>query len=326
MTSQMAREYREAPERIAALLRAHRQPFEELAIELQRREPAFVCTIARGSSDQAASYAAHLFAVINGRATSSLQPSLATLYQARLQLHQAFSLTISQSGASPDLAAMTKSAQSAGALTACLVNQSGSATSAGASHILPQAAGPETSVAATKTVLCSMAACAWLSALWAEDQDLLHSLTILPEHLARITAAKACRFDISGQTAFVIGRGPGLAAASEIALKLKETAGQTAQAYSPAEFHHGPKAALKPGTPLVFIETPDAGGASTKQLRLALQQAGYTCHTIAPPNLHPALNAITALAMAYPRIEGLARARGLDPDRPQGLRKVTKTV
>ena len=337
MTTQMRREYLEAPDKVATLLRDESGVFASLTAHLREQNPVFVATIARGSSDHAATYAAHLFATINHRATASLPPSIASLYDAKVKLGRAFALAISQSGASPDLIQLMRSAKQSGAIAACLVNQQNSLLSHEAAWQLPQCAGPEISVAATKTVICSMSAIAFLSALWAKDDQLLRAIQELPGRISQaleVNMADITSLDRPGKPFFVIGRGPGLAIAGEAALKLKETAAQPAHAYSPAELQHGPKAAIDPDSPLIFFEMADAGGADTARVRKSMQKAGFPCLSVGPnaaflplpAPLHPALDGIVALAAFYPFAEQLALARGLNPDQPRGLKKVTKTI
>ncbi len=336
----MDRELREAPERVRALLSAHPRPYRELARALRREPPAFVLTVARGSSDHAATYAAALFGIVAGRVTASLPPSLITRYGARPELRAALALAISQSGRSPDLVTVLERARASGARCAALVNDVASPLAALGHHVLPQAAGSERSVAATKSVLCTMAGIALLAALWGEDAALRTALEALPDRLA---AALACDWSAAlapletASSLFVVARGPALGAAREIALKCKETAGLHAEALSAAEIRHGPRAALGRGIPVLALALGDPGGADSRAFAAEVAAVGGTVLTAAvgpgpgrhlplPPPLHPLLDPLLALQAFYPLAEALARARGRDPDRPPGLSKVTRTI
>lgn len=341
MISLMLQETREAPECVRAMLAQDGDAHEALAAELRRREPAFVVTVARGSSDHAASYLASLAGIVAGRVTASLPPSLVTRYGARLAFADAFVVALSQSGGSPDLVETLTAARAGGAVTAAIINQEGSPLASAAAHLLPQRAGPERSVAATKSVIATLACSARLVAAWCEDQALAEALHALPDRLDM-----ALRCDWSAALAplaeadrlYVVGRGPGLGTALETALKLKESTGLLAEAFSAAELRHGPKAVIGPGFPVIAYGLADPGGADVRALAAELAAAGAKVLAAdaappagaiglpLPPSLHPLLDPIVALQAFYPLVEALARRRGRDPDRPPGLSKVTLTV
>jgi glutamine---fructose-6-phosphate transaminase (isomerizing) len=340
LTSLMLEETRAAPERVADLLARDAATYEALAQELRRRDPAFVATVARGSSDHAAGYLASLAGIVAGRITASLPPSLVTRYGAALAFERAFVVSLSQSGASPDIVRTLEAAGTGGALTAAIVNQPDSSLARAARFVLPQHAGPERSVAATKSVIATLAACARLVATWREDRPLLAALERLP---GRLVEALACDWlpalsvleNVS--RLYVVGRGPGLGIAEETALKLKETSGVLAEALSAAEIQHGPKAVIGPGFPVLAYGLADPGGedarafaaelaAAGADVMLASPEPGAGLHLPLPLPLHPLLDPIVALLAFYPLAEALARRRGRDPDRPPGLRKVTRTL
>ncbi len=345
MTTLMLAEAREAPVLAEAALREDGPLYAALGQALRDRPPPFVATVARGSSDHAAAYAGALFGIVAGRTTATLPPSLVTRYGARLQLAGAFVLGLSQSGVSPDLVRVLAYARGAGAVCAALVNAEGSPLAAEAEWVLPQRAGPERAVAATKSFVLSMVAGARIAAAWSGDASLAAALPRLPQ---RLHAALACdwspglsalsRAADARTGAYVVGRGPGLAVAQEVALKLKETSYLHAEAFSPAEIQHGPRAVVDQRFPVLAFATEDAGGADSRALAAELAEAGVPVllastapcgigvHLPLPPPLHPLLDPIPAVLAFYPFAEALARARGLDPDRPRGLRKVTETV
>ena len=176
MTSLMLEEAREAPARVAALLVAEGDRFEALAARLSAAPPPFALTIARGSSDHAASYAATLLALQAGIVTASLPPSTITRYRAQLRLEGALALAISQSGAGPDLVMTLEAAAAAGALSVAIVNDVAAPLARAAAFVLDQGAGPERSVAATKSFIASLVVAARLIAMWRRDPDLLSAL------------------------------------------------------------------------------------------------------------------------------------------------------
>ena len=342
MTSLMLAEAREAPARVEAALREDAGLYAALGRHLREHPPHFVATVARGSSDHAASYAGALFGIAAGRVTATLAPSLITRYGAQLELAGALVLGLSQSGASPDLAAIMAAARAAGAATLAVVNTPGSALAREADWELQQRAGPERAVAATKSFVMTLVAVARLTAAWTEDAGLVAALERLPE---RLDAALACDWygalqPLSGSTRglYVVGRGVGLSVAQEAALKLKETSNLHAEAVSAAEIQHGPRAVVDQGFPVLAFGLADPGGADVQALAVELSGLGVPVllaapgpggaglHLPLPPPLHPLLDPIPAILAFYPFAEALARARGLDPDRPRGLRKVTETV
>jgi glucosamine--fructose-6-phosphate aminotransferase (isomerizing) len=301
-----------------------------------------VATVARGSSDHAASYAASLFGILTGRATATLPPSLVTRYGARLDLTQALVLGISQSGASPDLIQVMAAAHQTGASRVAIVNAADSPLAAQADWLLPQRAGPEHAVAATKSFILTMVCVVRLIAAWTQDASLTNALTRLPDSLQ---AALSCDWSASltgfaqaKRGAYVVGRGPVLAVAQEAALKLKETSNLHAEAISAAEIQHGPRAVADAGFPVLALGLNDAGGADTRTLAAELARAGVPVslaapsptsaglHLPLPPPLHPMLDAIPAVLAFYVFADALAALRGLDPDRPRGLRKITETL
>ena len=337
----MLEETRSAPARVADMLAKDGDAYAALAAELRLREPGFVVTVARGSSDHAALYLASLVGILAGRVTASLPPSLVTRFQATLSFQGAFVVSLSQSGASPDIVRTLEAARAGGAITAAIVNQPDSPLARVAAHPLAQHAGPERSVAATKSVIATLVASARLVASWRDDRDLLAALSRLPE---RLEAALACDWSPAlpvlehAQSLYVVGRGPGLGIAAETALKLKETSGLLAEALSAAEIQHGPKAVIGPGFPVLAYGLADPGGEDARafaadlaavgaQVMLAAPSPGdgAALHLPLPPPLHPLLDPIVALVAFYPLAEALARRRGRDPDRPPGLLKVTRT-
>lgn len=340
MTSLLLTEAREAPGRITAMLAADEASYAQLVLALDAEPPDFAATVARGSSDHAASYLASLLGIVCGLATASIPPSLVTRYASPPRLERALVLGLSQSGASPDLLRSMEAARDGGAITVGIVNAEGSPLAGIVDHLLPQRAGPERSVAASKSFIATLAVAARLVAHWRGDGALRDALALLPERLEqalRCDWAAALPIMLAARSLYVVGRGPGLAIAQEAALKLKETSALHAEALSAAELEHGPKAIIGPGFPLLVFALDDAGGedsrraaerfaaeGATVMMAGALPAAGALMLPLPPP-LHPLLDPIVAIAAFYPFAEQLARAKGRDPDNPPGLRKVTQT-
>lgn len=337
----MLKEVRETPARVAAMLERDQDAYDALKAALDARPPAFAATIARGSSDHAASYGAWLIALSTGLATASLPPSLVSRYAARPRLEHALVLALSQSGASPDLVRSLEAATATGAITTAIVNQPGSPLAAAARHVLPQNAGEEKSVAATKSFILTCTALARLVATWQRDEALAKALHHLPERLEEAAATDwtpAIDLLVDATSLYVLGRGPTHAIAGEAALKLKETCYLHAEAFSSAEVQHGPKAVIDQDFPLLALATTDQGGTDTLAYATEAAKNGITTITASPETtapghhiqlpkpLHPWLDPITTITAFYPLAEALARARGHDPDRPRGLKKVTSTV
>jgi glutamine---fructose-6-phosphate transaminase (isomerizing) len=340
ITSLMLQETREAPARVAELLRKDAGSYRALADDLAGRPPDFAATVARGSSDHAATYAASLLGVACGLVTASIPPSLITRYRAALALERAVVFAISQSGASPDLVATLRAATAAGGCTVAIVNAAAAPLAEAARHVLPQHAGPERSVAATKSFICSLVCVARLIALWRADEALAAALERLPE---RLEAALGCDWSSAvpllapAHSLYVVGRGLGFGIVHEWALKLKETSGLHAEALSAAEVHHGPRAVIEKGFPVLVLALDDPAGQDAATFAVDLADSGHTvavasaapvagCHLPLPAPLHPLLDPIVAVQAFYPLAAALAAARALDPDQPRGLSKVTTTL
>jgi len=336
--TRMFQEAAEAPLVVGAQLAANRDVLAALAADLRRRPPPFVATCARGSSDHAATCAKALFESRLGVVTASVSPSIGSVYGVRQQLRDALFIAISQSGRSPDLLRNAEAAREAGARVVALVNADDSPLAALADVVVPLRAGPERSVAATKSYLASLSAIVQLAALWSDDFALLDALDHLP---AAMRQAWECDWSPAGaglveaRNLFVLGRGIGLGAAQEAALKLKETCGLHAEAYSAAEVKHGPMALVGPDFPVLIFAQPDQTEAGTLALAeefrgrgarvwLASHQPGTELPLAAAP--HPACAPLLLVQGFYRMANALSLARGFDPDRPPHLNKVTETV
>ncbi len=339
----MLREAEEAPKAVERLLRENEAEVRSLAAFLRRRPPALVLTVARGSSDHAALYAKYLFEARLEWPVLSLAPSILTLYGARPKAPlPSLLLAYSQSGESPDVVEAVRAYRGAGVLTVALVNREDSPLARAAEVVLPLHAGEERAVAATKSFLAMLAATAHLLAHLLEDGRLRGTLPVLPEALHRALEAEgSLEYLVEGENLFVLGRGLVLPVALEAALKLKEVAGLHAEGLSAAEFLHGPRALLEPGFPLLALVQKDPAlegvlatleGLKIKGAHLLVLSPEPEALALAdtplrlPAALLPELTPLLLAQAFYPLAEALARARGLDPDRPRHLTKVTRTL
>ncbi len=343
-TTWMFREAAEAADVVERQFARNRDVLATLAEDLRRDPPPFVATCARGSSDHAATYAKYLFETQLGVVTASVSPSVGSVYGVRQQLRGALFIAISQSGKSPDLLRNVEAAREAGARVVALVNVEDSPLAQLADVVVPLHAGPERSVAATKSYLASLSAVLQLAALWKNDPALLDAIARLPDAMRG-----AWRSDWSDLVAglaskrnlFVLGRGVGLGAAQEAALKFKETCGLHAEAYSSAEVKHGPMALVGPGFPVLILSQPDETELGTLALANEFRARGaqvWVASRHAPSdeglggNLpvaeapHPACAPLLLVQSFYRAVNALSLHRGHDPDKPPHLNKVTETV
>jgi glucosamine--fructose-6-phosphate aminotransferase (isomerizing) len=334
----MCREIAQSSAAIARQLALNAPRVRELATVLRRDPPRLIATGARGSSDNAATFAKYLFETRLGIATMSAAPSVQSVYAAEPDFAGALFLAISQSGKSPDLVRQAESAKAAGARVVAMVNVEDSPLAAAADFVVPLRAGPELSVAATKSFLCSLSALLQLAAEWKDDDALRDALAAVPPLLDEGTAADWNPF-VDGladaSSLFVVGRGLGLAAAQEAALKLKETCGIHAEAFSAAEVQHGPMALVESGFPVVFFVQDDDTRDSTLAVARKFLARGARVWTIGadgrdalplPPARDPACTPLVAVRRFYSAVNALAVRRGRDPDAPPHLSKVTETL
>ena len=307
---------------------------------LRAADPAVLVTCARGSSDHAASYAKYVFELRGLGPVASHAPSITSIYGAAFPGGaRAALIGVSQSGKSPDLIAAMTSARAAGAVSLALVNAPDSPLAAAAEMAVPLLAGPEHSIAATKSCLAAMAALARLAAMWRDDAALLAALDAAPAMMAAaidLDWSAALAALAPARSLYVVGRGLTFAAAQEAALKLKETAGLHAEAVSAAELRHGPAAIAADGMPILIFAPTDQARAGIPALIDDLAARGAkviaigldhpkALHLSMPPQVHSALTPLAQLVSFYRFAAELAVLRGFDPDKPAGLHKVTET-
>ena len=338
-TTHMWAETAEIPRAIARLLENSRPAIELAATQLRNRKPGLIVSIARGSSDHAATFLKYAIEIYAGVPVASLGPSVASVFGVSLDLHRGATLSISQSGAGPDIVAATRMARTSGALSIGLTNQESSPLGDVVDHAINICAGPELSVAATKSFVSSIAAGLAILAHWQQDAALLQALDDLPRQ-----AEKALRCRWTGlqpilqdaDSLFVLGRGPSWAIANEVALKFKETCSLHAEAYSSAEVMHGPMALVQEGFPLLGLCARDAALESVIAASEKLAGEGAAAFITAKgvqqsatlefvDTGHPLTDALCLVIPFYVYVESFARHLGLNPDQPPLLRKVTRT-
>jgi len=339
-------EIREQPAAAERQLRLGREAAEAVAGAIRARSPTAILIAARGSSDNAARYAQYLWGAHNRLLVSLATPSLFSRYQKPPALRDTVAVGISQSGRSPDILAVLAEARRQGALAVAVTNDPGSPLGAVASVCLPLHAGQERAVAATKTYTTQLLALAMLSAALEGDEARWDALAALPGYLDEVlrlerpAAALADKLRSSDRLV-VIGRGFSYTTAFEISLKIKETSYLVAEPYSSADFRHGPSAVLERGFPVILVAPSGRVLADAAELLELCRRREAEVIAISddadllarasgplplPPHLPEWLSPLVAVVPGQLFAVALARARGLDPDKPRGLSKVTETL
>jgi glucosamine--fructose-6-phosphate aminotransferase (isomerizing) len=336
--SLMFQEAREASAATRRLLSNQKQALAQAAAVLQAGA-APITTAARGSSDHAMSAFKYACEILLGKPVASIGPSIASVYKSELKLPGGVHLTVSQSGASPDIIALQEAAKRGGAKCIAFVNVATSPLAAAADLVVALEAGEEKSVAATKSYIASCVALFSVVAAAAGDVQLQEALERLPDALDALTSdatdplAQALADE---RSLYITGRGPAFGVALEAALKAKETAGIHAEAFSSAELMHGPLQLVQPGFPVVVLAAEDAsmeGTVAAIQRLRALGGRVYPISTAAleggvrvPSTGHPIADTMVLALAWYLVVEKMTTLRGLDPDKPANLKKVTETV
>ncbi len=338
----MAAEIAQQPEMLERILREGAGPIAEVRERIDAQRPRFVVLAARGTSDHAALYAKYLVEVRRQLPAGLASPSTLTLYGARPDLRDVLFVAISQSGGSPDLVGSVQAARECGALTVAVTNAPQSPLAVAAAHHVDIGAGPELAVAATKTYTAQLLALYLLLAggppPGSGGASAAGSVDRLPEAAAQTLAfgdhplAAAGRYRFA-QRLVTTARGYSYATARESALKVMETCYLPAQAFSGADLLHGPLAMVDSETAVVAVTTPGAGGAAMAPVVERLQRLGADLLCVGAPDglpvasaglpeeLLPVLEIMPLQQLAW----RMALDRGVDPDRPRGLSKVTET-
>jgi len=345
-TTTTAREIAEQPQSLARTLEVNAPELEALGKDLRGRTVTAVMIAARGSSDNAGVYAKYLFQAFNGVPVAMATPSLYTFHHAPPRLKDIFVLGISQSGQSEDIVEVMAEARRQGSLTASITADDRSPVAAQSQHVFKLETGIEKAVAATKTFTSSLALIGGLSAAWQQSQERKDALSRLPALASSTLAAASGPVEACAPTyrhinrCVVLSRGFSYGIAMEIALKLKELTYVTAEPYSSADFQHGPMAMVEPNFPVILVGTrgvlhdhlvelarqvrerkPDLVCVSDSPQILELGDGRLPVAEGAPEWLSPILAVMPGQMFAL----RLSQSRGIDPDNPRGLSKVTVT-
>jgi glutamine---fructose-6-phosphate transaminase (isomerizing) len=342
--SLLLREIREQPAALRRLLE-HREEYAAVAKLARARDVKLVRLVGHGSSDNAASFGVYAFGLLPGLTALRDSISLSVYYRAETDLRGSCVVALSQSGQTPDVVDYVELARARGAFTVALTNEVGSPLAGAADAVLPLAAGPEEAIAATKTYTAQVAALALLAGYIAEEGELVvGGIREVTELLAEVLPGLERRLsEVAVALAFVgrmfvIGRGPEFATAREISLKLLETCRVAAAPLTATDLAHGPIAALDGLFPVWTIAPDDALLPAVQEAAARAHAAGATLlvsgtgagaipdgdYYVPVPKpglalLAPLLSVVPGQVLAW----ALAQAKGLDPDRPHGLTKVT---
>jgi glutamine---fructose-6-phosphate transaminase (isomerizing) len=301
--------------------------------------PAMVIVSARGSSSHAATYLRYVLETQSGMLTTSLAPSICSVYDRSPSVADSICIVLSQSGRSPDLLAVVENMNRIGVRTVALINETNSPLAAKCRFVVPLQAGAERSIPATKSFIASLFAglrlARCIDPLVVSDED----LASVPDLLQRawvLDWTPLVDSLIDAQGLYVIGRGAGLAIASEAALKFKETCNLHAEAFSAAEVRHGPMALFDNGFPILIFRQNDAGASSCDDLATLAVEHGCRVFVVggmtpgstslATIGASPLLEPMAQIQTFYKAVSALSLKRGHDPDRPPALRKVTLTL
>lgn len=340
----MRSELGEAPEVVRSLVERQRGVIDAVAEAVQSRPVDLVLIAARGTSDHAAIYAQYVFGVNNKLPVALAAPSIQSLYGVNPRLRNTLVIGVSQSGQSPDVIGVIEQARRQNAPTIAVTNDARSPLSRAAEFHIDIQAGPERAVAATKTYVAELTALAMLSTALDDDGEARQQLREVPDAIAAAlgledAVASAAREQAGMQRAVVLGRGFNYATALEWSLKLKEMTYVLADAYSTADFEHGPIAMIDPGFVVHVVAAEGPTLPEIKAVLERLRQSGARLVVAssssdvlafadvplrlpaAPEWLSPLSAIIPGQLFAY----HLALSKHLDPDHPRSIRKVTLT-
>ena len=338
-SSKMRQEVLEIPDAVDRLLCLGAANIQQAAQRVKGADPRFLISVARGSSDHACTYLKYASELLLNLPVASVGPSVSSIYGVDLRASRALCLSVSQSGQSPGIVNMTESLKASGAVTVAITNTKASRLAVVADAMLPLHAGPELSVAAAKTFVTSLVAGLWLLAEIKGDEALIATIRSLPGQLDKATQCDwtAAADAITGRSLFTLGRGPSYAMSNEAALKIKESCQIHAESYSAAEVLHGPVSIVEKGFPTIVFAARDAAEQVTAEAADALADKGAavfaaTDKVTKAQSLpvtrtdHWLTDPIATITSFYSMVEAVARARGIDPDAPRHLRKVTETI
>lgn len=342
----MLREIHEQPQAIRETLEKEGPAIAEMAARLRDRQPRFMVLAARGTSDNAGTYMRYIFGAVNGMVTAPAAPSLLTVYDSRMQLDDAVVIGISQSGKATDVIEVLERSRELGALTLAVTNTAHSPIVQAAEFSLLTHAHEEKAIAATKTYTTTLAVAYQLAACWADRQDLQQSILKVPAVIEEVFAELEAW--IAGRTeryrylesCTILARGVNFATAQEIGLKLQECCYINPEAWSAADYMHGPIAALRPGDAVILLAPQGPSIGSMLEVGDAVRERGAEIIVFSDdddalslanvpmklPDLghsfwSPIVTTVAGQLFSY----YLAIHKGLNPDKPRGLQKVTLT-
>lgn len=327
----MEQEAKQTPSVVEGQLLANKALAEKIGTKLREIAPKMVMIIGRGSSDHAGVFGKYLIEIEAGIPTFAAAPSVSSVYGKQLQLEQALVIVISQSGRSPDILAQAEMAKKGGAYVVALVNDETSPLKDIVDEVMPLKAGAEISVAATKSYLATLSALLQLTAYWTENASLISALDTLPNALQTIidSEPQLTSQSIDGvKNMVVLGRGLGYAITKEMALKLKEVSSIHAEAFSSAEFLHGPVTLVEQGLAILNCAVNDESASSHQEQIDEMNARGADLVHIRQTdnNVHPRIAPLVVLQRFYLDVAEVAVSRGFNPDEPKGLKKVTRTL
>lgn len=329
--TKMAIEATETPNVFRRQQKHNKEQIIALADAIKRHDPEFVYMIGRGTSDHAGVFGKYLIETQMGLPVAAAAPSVNSVFGKTLRLRKALVFIISQSGRSPDILAQARMAKEQGALCVALVNDETSPLKDVADFFVPLCAGPEVAVAATKSYLASLYALLDIVASCTNNTALIAALASLPQQMEEVLARQPVLLaDTLGpmERCVVLGRAFGYAISREIALKLKEVCGIQAEAFSSAEFLHGPISLLNRGVAILDVHIDDA---SAQYHQAQIEEVKSRGATVCPmlqtdSTTHPLVAPLLIMQRFYVDIELAARNLNMDPDSPVGLKKVTETM
>ena len=345
MTTILEKEIYQQPEVIEKMITKHSAAIGELAGNLRKNPPRFVLIAARGTSDHAAIYCKYLFTGINGIPAGLAMPSLHTLYRITPDLRGGLVVGISQSGQTPDVRAVLEAARNQEVPTISITNSKDAPIASIADHTIILEAEEEKSVAASKTYTSQLTAIAMLTAYYSGDSKLIEQLDSIPVFINTallqrpVTQRIAERFKQKEHVA-IVSRGFNYCTSQEIALKIKELAYMVAQPYSAADFRHGPIAMLDSGFPVLAIAMRGKALSDMEDMIASIHSTDadltlmtnvdwldkYSENIIRLPEKLPDwLSPIVCTVPGQLLALHLSLAKGIDPDKPRGLNKVTLT-
>jgi len=342
----MLREIHEQPQAIRETIAREQAQIAAVAANLRAKQPRLVLLAARGTSDAAGTYLRYLLGAVNGLIVAPAAPSLLTLYESPLRFEDVLVMGISQSGKATDVIEVLQHARQRGAMTLAITNTAESPIVQAAEYVLLTHAQEEKAIAATKTYTTTLAVLYLLAAHWAERTDMLEAIGQVPAVIEHVLAdlepwivSRSERYRYM-EKCTLLGRGVNFATAQEVGLKLQECCAVTAEAWSAADYLHGPIAALEPGDPVLLfapqgpalgsmLEVGEAVKAREGEMIifsddddvLSLARVPMKMPPLGRSFWSPMALAVAGQLFAY----YLAVHKDLDPDKPRGLRKITMT-